>query len=67
MDPDHKHPCRVGFDGRITTIRFRASLLGADDEVEVQFTTAKSHETDAAPEDISDDEWGHADLVVISG
>ena len=65
IDFEHKYPCQVRFDGRIATVRFRASLVGADDTVEVQFITAKSHESDAAPDD-SDSEAGHADLVVTS-
>jgi hypothetical protein len=66
IDFEHKYPCQVSFDGHVATVRFRASLVSADDKVEVQFTTAKSHESDAAPNDPSDNESGHVDLVVTS-
>src|SRR3954452_7388831 len=40
IDFEHKHPCRVRFEGRTATVMFRASLVRADDKLEIGFSTA---------------------------
>jgi hypothetical protein len=62
---EHKQPCQVRFDGRIATIKFKASLIAKDDSVQVYFETAKSHETDYAPDVTPDNDEVKVELVVV--